>query len=159
MIHIPDFRGKSIHDSKWLFGNYAALRDVSGNPAIIPHGTNIFVTVWSESVGQFTGLIDRRGERIFRGDIIRYDWNWDHEGGFGDEHRVFNKKDGRKRNSGPFIGFVEWTPVPNHAEWVIAPGRLCLKNDSTLIEVIGNIFDNPDMVKGAKNWGKEDEGL
>lgn len=81
-----------------------------------------------ETVGQYTGLTDKNGTRIFEGDVIR-----DEDGD---------------------VMVVKW--LTESAAFVLEPkpyasiyfyGTL-----SSRIEVIGNIHDNPELLKGsAKN--------
>lgn len=77
------FRGKRVENGEWVYGNliedkwgddngntiYAILQD-----RVAPDIAELWtpVRVIPETVGQFTGLYDNKGTRIFEGDIVRY---------------------------------------------------------------------------------------
>ena len=81
-----------------------------------------------ETVGQYTGLTDKNGKRIFEGDIVS-----------------LVKHDG-------LIYKVVY--VPCRYELVNSKGVNCFVLDiykSENIEVIGNIYDNPELLGGENN--------
>lgn len=85
------------------------------------------VEVIPETVGQFTGFTDKSGTKIFEGDIVRY----------GDTiHEVVFEQ----RNGTAYFGLVysesETLPFGHY-------------QDLRQIEVIGNIYDTPELLKGA----------
>ena len=121
------FRGKRISDGEWVEG-YLGV-EVGGAPVIEYCGTDEDVGdyveeqfVNPESIGEFTGLTDKNGVKIFEGDIL---------------HAA----------QGNFV--VRWSEsicsfVAGEKERM----RPCM-NSGTMncCEVIGNIFDNPETIR------------
>lgn len=130
------FRGKRIDNGEWVEGNLFVPDKVDFRkpPTEILMGTNIVrisYEVDSETVGQYTGLKDKNGKRIFEGDIIgtRYDSLYP-------DHVT--------------VEVVKWF----RNGWAIQEGDYMpdsLTEDGILpySEIIGNIHDNPELLKGG----------
>ena len=114
------FRGKSKEEltlGEWIYGY---LFNIEGEKAWIWNG--IPQEVLTDTVGQYTGLKDIKGERIWEGDIVRYNCS----------DKVI-------------VGKVAWctcffeVDVRNGAEsYALTP----------FCRVIGNIHDNPELLEG-----------
>lgn len=122
------FRGKSTDTKEWIEG-VAFLHDNDKVTMLYQHpmdGSLVGKEVDPETVGQFTGLIDKTGKKIFEGDII--------------EDNIEYKSNRYVINYLPY--YARFPAVkPNNVFCVFA-----YKHD----EVIGNIYDNPELLENAK---------
>ena len=127
------FRGKRTDNGEWIEGSLLGIDwcDKPSTYSIAPNTpVSVFYSVIPETVGQYTGLTDKNGVRIFEGDIVS-----------------LVKHDG-------LIYKVVY--VPCRYELVNSKGVNCFVLDiykSENIEVIGNIHDNPDILKGGGDNG------
>ena len=128
-MRIIKFRGKTP-DGIWVYGQYAGEFDNSnlggfrGALILAPYAT----IVEPLTVGQFTGLTDKEGNAIYEGDIIL-------------EKLKGERKDGELLEI--VFGDFEWR-VKNE---VGCTTSLFFLNRYHEIEVIGNIHDNPELLK------------
>ena len=119
------FRGKRLDNSKWLYGD---LRHHKDDVCIFEQGGNKGEQVKRDTVGQFTGLTDKNGKRIFEGDIVR--WNKD------------QKLYVVEFRSGMFYASVE--PCNPHIYGGFPLWFLC--EEEQHCEIVGNRYDNPELL-------------
>ena len=139
------FRGKRTDNGEWIEGAYSPFnlnffgeREEKPHIIIISDDKNIdglWCEVIPETVGQYTGLTDKNGVKIFEGDIVRYGTNTNRADNKEIHEVVFETRGG----SGYFgIRISE-----------IETWNFCLEVPAKLMEVIGNIHDNPEILKGG----------
>ena len=126
------FRGKRTDDGEWMCGNLTVWSDGSTSIDKEPTEASPLYAVIPETVGQYTGLTDKNGKKIFEGDIVSCKM-W-----CGDED-----DDGRKNW---YISFVDGSFVFDKKYYVHK--KLSEHNINLYdIEVIGNIHDNKDLLE------------
>lgn len=113
------FRAKRLADQKWIYGDFIMM--LSDYPRIISNEDVKMYSVVSETVGQYIGLLDKNGTKIFEGDIVR-------DAETSDVGKIF---------------FDTYT-----AMFVIGfETTIADFNASYSLEVIGNIYDNPELIR------------
>lgn len=136
------FRGKRVDNGEWIYGwyikadihwhKYGVHKDWIVCRAIQNGGIcNVLdrYAVNPETIGQLTGLCDKNGNRIFEGDIVEFTDKYIHKKGRA--KIVFEAF--KWKYSGCYYG-------RNPIVW------LCIDDSSVEFEVIGNIYDNPELL-------------
>ena len=125
------FRGKS-ETGDWGFGYYVKRQFCGGGEQYrIVSIDGSFVQAIRGTVGQWTGLRDRNGARIYEGDIVETS-KYGYENGKGQNYS------GKDRF---VVHFSDGTYVLENKR-----RRFCLRPDSS-VEVVGNIHDNPELLE------------
>lgn len=134
------FRAKSQLDGKWVYGDFQRERffDKSGERFFYSIGVTDendwtcqrkVIPVFEQTIGQFTGLCDKNGKEIYEGDIVK----------------------------GTIVS--SWAKQKIKCKVIYEKDRfVCIDIDGGVhkvmfgkdIAVIGNIFDNPELL-GEQN--------
>lgn len=119
------FRGKRIDNGEWVYGNLnygtIEIENIQDTYFISDFDVNPwdkkFYKVIPESIGQYTGLKDKNGQKVFEGDIVRWD---------------------EREWGGTYYELVEW-------DYDLLDARK--NDWHEYCEVIGNIHDNPELLE------------
>lgn len=130
------FRGKTIADDKWVYGDYCQS-DITDDTIHINNGVNsgLHRVIDPKTVGQYIGLTDKNGKKVFEGDILAF---------YSDYHEK-ELIDGVVK-----YGEFNCTCCDGVYGWYIDGGDIRKLGDTnTRLYVVGNIHDNPELL-GAK---------
>lgn len=132
-------RGKRVDNGEWIYWDrYGRITDINGKPTktkidiptLHPYPTYIadLPIIDDETVGDYTGVTDKNGKRIFEGDVVTYIGeacivNWD------DETAKF---------------------VLENENLVCDFEEIWCNRFKSKIEVIGTIYDNPEVLRDRK---------
>jgi uncharacterized phage protein (TIGR01671 family) len=156
------FRGKRVDNGEWVEGAYYKQDYFYGDEVekhiIITSGDALtndfdldFYAVIPETLGQFTGLTDKNGKRIFEGDIVRNEKHYcdgvvcferiGNDGGIGLNGYFIKERDA-------FGDFEEQETDYDTKEKFYECNR-CI--DLKQLEVIGNIHDNGEFMTAERS--------
>lgn len=120
------FRGKRTDNGRWVEGLLYQISETLNPFIMLKNSLGESHEVLSKTVGQFTGLTDQNGVKIFEGDILKVSGEL--------RSVVWDTQIGRwlANNIGEFRNAV--SPRFFH-----------------LAEVVGNIHDNPELLEVAED--------
>lgn len=143
------FKAKRKDNGEWVEGQYVYITNPlteDGKPIkhLICNGTNIFNDlIDSDTLCQYTGLTDKDGKKIWENDILRYSYDYDGSPFLKDGEEIKYR-----------VGAVFWSEW--RGSWAVCGrgNKKCTNNDvfkynrnPNRAEVIGNIFDNPELLE------------
>ena len=119
---------------EWVKGSYVYAHKFYGTGEAAHFIYNIYgeqrVAVLPETVGEYTGLLDKNDKKIFEGDILRATYD-------GDAERIYEVifyNGGYKMRTKDCETMYDYSIHDDHPEF----------------EVIGNIYDNPELLEGKQ---------
>ena len=119
---------------RWVYGG---VLQGTGDYSIIYGGENLDDIekhmVYTDTIGQYTGLTDKNGVKIFEGDIIRHYNQADNPYSYSQGVVFWNENGCEYRR----------TEKNSDDTWKIRPCRI--------YEIIGNIHDNPELIGGGQD--------
>lgn len=115
------FRGQRLDNDEWAYGDLLHLP----NGDVVILSDKGYTKVKPATVGQFTGLTDKNGNKIFEGNIVK----------------VTTGIEGYKSTYHSAIQEVKY-----NADSGVAVFYPFDNSDMVEVEVIGNIYDNPELL-------------
>ena len=143
------FRGKTER-GEWIEGFY--IKDVIETYIYDKYRNTRMQSVIPETVGQYTGLTDKNGKKIFEGDILRYGLIYDYNCYLESlEHP--EEYDNEVYDQDIQVSAVKWCSDCDYPAFDLADHDFECNGLSQIMcgdyeyEVIGNIHDNPELLK------------
>lgn len=122
------FRGKCNGTEKWLCGGLLSVPEPDRYMILPQRSAPLLYRVDPATVGQFTGLLDKNGKKVFEGDIVESSY---------DSLYPEDKT----------IEVIVWY---QHGFCIMQPGYFPQPISTELSEfseVVGNIHDNPELLE------------
>ena len=123
------FRGKRADNEKWVIGYLSSKHTIT---ITTPCGHTDEIVICADTVGQYTGLKDKNGKRIFEGDIVE-----------GNCHSAWSHRMQRCDIAYGRDGFE----ARNHIDGVDSDYYTYRVLFSKDVVIIGNIHDNPELLE------------
>ena len=129
------FRGKTRENGKWYYGSLVYSDEINAAIYFQIGSGSVKTMDWGyvnqETVGQFSGLYDYNGNEIYEGDILK------------------REKDGLMYvvRVGMF-----YASVKECKEDILGgfPLNVFTKYEDREYKIVGNIYDNPELLKGGE---------
>lgn len=135
------FRGKRTTKNEFVYGSLYVCGRKDGKCEIANYNREVNIErfaydVIPETVGQYTGLTDKNGNKIFEGDIVKEE-DCVHNG----EVQIYGRKWVVYFDKGFFFGWRKGYKSCGLSKFI---------PNISGIEIIGNIHDNPELLKEAE---------
>ena len=133
------FRGKDVKE-RWHIGLLSHIGNAwyISNSAGIPTACEVIPS----TIGEYTGLRDKNGKRIFEGDIVKNDWCYI-KGNAVVRFGPYKMLDEANVYQCGHLGF--------YLDYINNFNKKTMRKDimfyANKCEIIGNVFDNPELLK------------
>ena len=143
------FRGKMVYEmpspiSEWVYGylSFVYIDNPAKASIYCPKVAQRYDVLF-ETIGQYTGLLDKNGTKIFEGDIVK--WG----------HLPHSYEKPIRIAAVEFNPDIQYRTVtmrdPNtHRDYYFKQGCFAYAETQFYLEVIGNIHDNPELLEVEK---------
>lgn len=159
------FRGKQKHNGEWAYGHL--VKDATGYCAIFLDGFiaapevvhALCFEVIPETVGQYTGRHDLKGEKLFEGDVCAYSRyaNWENALGEGKSSRMigeivfgkegdFSEVGGHYHCCAFYLRLIDDSGFYQSLNYRAENIFLSETNPTWGLEKIGTRYDNPELL-------------
>ena len=153
------FRGRRIDNGEWVYGYLIGQDVIVGDIVEFTDeyfNTEFWYKVDPETVGQYTGLKDRNGNPIYEEDIVRYKPSWNELIGVVCFGHYSQDGSGGEYGPRPCVGFYVERKIIIPDE--LDDGEVYPREEEEQMsiaeeeyEIIGNIYENPELLKGDEN--------
>lgn len=128
------FRGKRKDNGEWVKGSF--WDEIPGElGGIAQYGSCVFHHVDLTTVGQFTGLYNAAGQKIWEGDIVR----------FGNANYVVQRED--ETPGGYWASTAYIMKEIGVCDYMSFVDTIDDYYNEICVEIIGNIHDNPELLE------------
>ena len=147
------FKAKRKDNGEWVIGSLISMPYGGYMIDRVADSRRFRVMINPSTICQCTGLKDKNGKLIWENDIIKKDFYTDYDA---------------YANSEAYTGRIQYEDGGWSVERTMSNGSICTSpiidmiaysKDIEQFEVIGNIFDNPDLLnKREETYCKDDNG-
>lgn len=131
------FRGKKFCQDEWIYGSLITRGERGADGNFIDTGRGECYPLQQDTVGQFTGLHDKNGKEIYEGDIVKWTGKTN--------ETLLCYVDWHKHLCKFYLSFGDEQKVNDTKTDIFEMMRMGYN-----YEVIGNIYDNPELLKGGE---------
>lgn len=143
------FKAKRKDNGEWVEGYYVFCRKhhyilkILSETIGYDEREDVWIEIDPETLCQYTGLTGKNGKKIWENDILRYSYDYDGSPFLKDGEEIKYR-----------VGAVFWSEW--RGSWAVCGrgNKKCTNNDvfkynrnPNRTEVIGNIFDNPELLE------------
>ena len=128
------FRGKRVDNGELVYGWLCRVGDKYAN--IVEKDTEVLCSVSTKTIGQYMGLTDKNGKKIFEGDILKIIHKY--QSPFDDDTKEYTDI------TTDVVFFDDEGLCFSYGK---SPFLCVVDNVTAEYEVVGNIHDNPELLE------------